>query len=178
MSNMRCVIFRTRDHARPGRTGRLNTSDFEALFGSLVRSLPNHWWTIDGGGYTPWSWPGDWIADDKRMDAIDAQLNSVVWTDAGEKMLASAAFLIAHMQYLSDFWLDIHAFPKRPLKVDQVRYWWSEELPEAVCIPCGATHVFLNVDGAFWTLLTEDRTALEKIANDWPMSQMVDVRPL
>ncbi len=164
---MRCLICHTPDDARPRR----GTNDFEALFGDLIRGKPDYSWWIDSGGYSPWLWPPDWIDDEERLDAIDAQLD---WPVAGGS-IASTPFLGQYMQYLLDDWVDIYGFPHRPSAIDLKRdtHWRVNGLPQMIDQPRGATHLFANVDGSMWALLCGDDRDLEAAARKWTNSEYV-----
>lgn len=158
---MRCLICHTPDDARP----RHETSDFAALFAPIIHQLETHWWLIDGGGYSPWKLPPDWYGDDHRMEAFDSQFKRLPGPD--DRVLAPSDVFRHCMGYLTDHWIDISAFPCQPKDPEKVHHWQVRGLPQIIGMPAEATHQFINVDGLYWALLTNDLDCLHRMNERW-----------
>lgn len=117
---MKCLICHTPDEARPGN----DTSDFEALFGTLVRRKPEYSWLIDNGGYSPW--PASWLEDEKSVDALEAEY--LLNTERGP--LVSTAFLEEYMSNLNDFWLEVYGFQQKSPRFSPGRLVRADTLPQ------------------------------------------------
>src|SRR4051812_2592819 len=109
---MLCLLCPTPGDQRPRNGG----SDFPALFGDVVRGTEQLWWAITGGdGYSPWSLPPAWYGDDHAEDAFYRQFEK---TPDGEHAVARGAVFRDAMKYLTDFWLEVYAFPHKPEMID------------------------------------------------------------
>lgn len=158
---MHCLICPTPDAHRPGA----DTSDFEALFGRLVLPERFPWWSIDGGSYSPWSFPPEWYGDDERMRAVEAEFHTL---PGSSHVLAPAATFGRYMRYLSDFWVDVCAFAERPDAITIGSCWSCARLPQSIGIPLCAAYVFVNVDGSCWAALGAEEGPLREVAQRWP----------
>jgi hypothetical protein len=165
---MRCLLCPTPDDQRPRGGG----SDFESLFGDLVRQQENLWWSVTGGSYSPWSLPPDWYGDDDAEDAFNGQFEK---TPDGEHAVATAAVFRDAMKYLNDFWLGVYAFREKPQAIDVDSWWVGDGLPLAAGVARGAAHAFVNVDGSYWAALSNEEALLRGFANKWPLAKFVAV---
>lgn len=164
---MLCLLCPTPDDQRPRNGG----SDFEALFGDLVRSQEQLWWAISGGSYSPWSLPPTWYGDDAAENAFYGQFMKTL---DGEHAVASGTVFRNAMKYLTDFWLEVYAFSQQPDAID-IEWWAGLALPLPAGVPRGAKHSFVNVDGSYWAALSSDETLLRGFADKWPLSRFVPV---
>ena len=154
----------------------VDRSDFESFFGQLVRSRPAYCWLIKGSA--PWSWPYDWSMDDAVMDAIDQQLEWLGGETGVGPPLASTDFMDRYMRYLSDDWIEIYGFPRKPTDLTTTIRWDVGIPPGIIQCPREAEYVFVNFGGAFWALLCESESELRTIHTAWPNSKYLDVESL
>ena len=165
---MLCLLCPTPDDQRP----RAGGSDFDAIFGDFVRGSEQLWWAITGRSYSPWSLPPAWYGDDAAEAAFYGQLEN---TPDGEHDVASSTVFRNAMEYLTDFWLEVHAFPHKPVAIDIECWWTGPALPIPAGLPRGAKHSFVNVDGSYWAALSDDETFLRGFADKWPLARFVSV---
>ena len=164
---MLCLLCPTPDDQRPRGGG----SDFEAIFGDFVRGSEQLWWAIRGGSYSPWSLPPAWYGDDAAEAAFYGQFEK---TPDGEHSVASSTVFREAMQYLTDFWLEVYAFPDKPAAIDIESWWTGPTLPIPAGVPRGG-HSFVNVDGSYWAALSDDEALLRGFADKWPLSRFIPV---
>jgi hypothetical protein len=168
---MLCLLCPTPDDQRPRGGG----SDFESLFGDLVRRNGDLWWSITGDTYSPWSLPPDWYGDDDAEKAFYGQFETLPNGRHGVHAVTSATVFRDTMKYLTDFWLEVYAFREKPLAINVESWWSGDGLPLAAGIARGADHAFVNVDGSYWAALSSDEGLLRGFAERWPLARFVRV---
>jgi hypothetical protein len=168
---MLCLLCPTPDGQRPRGGG----SHFESLFGDLVRGNDGLWWSITGGTYSPWRLPPDYYGDDEAEEAFYGQFETIPGETHEPHAVASATVFRDTMKYLTDFWLEVHAFREKPLAISVDSWWAGDDLPLAAGVARGADHAFVNVDGAYWAALSPDESVLRGFAENWPLARFVRV---
>ena len=154
------------EHAGPG------TSDFEMLFGFLIPKMPAYSWLIDGYGYAPFLWPGEWLLT-ARLEEIEAQAE-----ETPDGIIVDTEFLSRYMKYFSDDWIDIYGFADRAVDLSR----WTEErfllngCEYVLETPESADVVFRNVDGCFWQLFAKPPHFINEVLQRWPEAKVIQPR--
>ena len=149
-------------------------SDFESLFGEFVHAHAGLWWSINGGGYSPWTLPPEVWAREDGEEAFYAQLETVPTRDIDSHLADSKTFGDT-MMHLTDFWIEVHAFREKPKAIEIESWWAGDALPMAAEFARGAEHAFINVDGAYWAVLSLNEALLRQFAHKWPLAKLVPV---
>lgn len=161
---MHCLVCDTPDDDRPV-TG---VSEFDALFGRIVRSHPE--------GFICFSGTQPWDSSIYEELGYDSHLPDL-FSDHPLGLACPAADFINMLAFVCGFWTDYWLFPSEPRMIlKRVELSIDLAASSSVTYPTGASHMFSNVDGAYWALYTENLDDIRSVENVWHRTKRYEVR--
>lgn len=149
---MLCLICNTPDDDRP----RNGTAELDALFGHIVRSTPCGFICFSGC---------HWNSSIYKLLGYDAHLPDL-FSDHPLGLACPVSEFTDLLPYAEGNWSDFWLFPSEPPEDLQEKVLLVDRSPTVV-YPDGASHLFSNVDAAYWALYTENLKDIKSVEAVW-----------
>lgn len=164
---MYCLICTTPDGNRPESAG---VSEFDALFGGIARRNAGGVCCHEEGGQ---AWDGCFLIDHFEDDSLFS-----AWKTHALGTLIPGQQFIDLLPSVNGFWTCYWFFTQTPVRhPDWVAVRHDHDgllVPDR--IPRDASHMFDNVDGAYWVMLTEREEDVIEVEQRWHLTERIPVR--
>lgn len=146
----------TPDDDRPG--AGTATSDFDALFHDLIVKHIGRIWVVDGGGYSAWNWPEDWLIDGTadRLHDLIRHGRSV-----------PGRFMAEHADRLSDLNLDISLLAQDQAHLSPNISQYDIGTAAPIQLSSNAIIGFSNFDAAYWAIIARSERPIAQLRSSW-----------